>query len=75
MDVVEDGPVVHGDEEEEEDEAVPDGDDDEDNVIQGPTAETNSKQGKQGKEIDQAPFDAMMEVLPLPTIQARYFIA
>ena len=41
--------------------------------LQGP--EMNSEQGKQNKAIDRRPFDAMMEVLVPPAMQARYFVA
>ena len=33
------------------------------------------QEGKQGKDIDRTPFDAMMEVLSVPAMQARYFVA
>ena len=41
-------------------------------MLQGP----ETKQGtKQGKKLDQAPFDNVMEVLSLPAVRARYFVA
>ena len=42
-------------------------------VLQGP--EMNWEQGKQNNEIDRRPFNAIMEVLLPPAIQARYFVA
>lgn len=64
MDVVEDGPVVHGDEEEEEDEAVPDGDDDEDNVVMGADEEDEAEE----EVVLQYPrhqLDMLLEILGL----------
>ena len=35
----------------------------------------NLKESKQGQDIDRTPFDAMMEVLSVPAMRARYFVA